>query len=215
MRQELTELPASGEDQGEPQTEGEDDFQAHCKVATSPNNTPEGHATNEPYALCGSTNDDWRAWLPGLVGMVRPQAVIDLQPMRTITLAALLICPSLIAQNDTPSTQTRAFRVQVELLTDPQGVDFRPYLTEMLSTVRAKWYKNFPQNSGGGAKKRVLVEGRISQDGHVTKWTIVSESGDQTMDRAALAILSSAAPFSPLPREFKGDRITVRFAFAD
>jgi len=43
---------------------------------------------------------------------------------------------------------------------------------------------------------------------------IVSQSGTEALDRAAVAGISASNPFPPLPTEFKGNEIRLQFNFA-
>lgn len=103
---------------------------------------------------------------------------------------------------------------QLELLSDPKGVDFRPYLTQVLAAVRRNWLAVIPESAKMGRQGRVGIEFYISRSGGVPKLVIVLHSGTDALDRAAVAGISASNPFPPLPAEYKGDRIALRFSFA-
>ena len=42
----------------------------------------------------------------------------------------------------------------------------------------------------------------------------IQASGENALDRAAVAVISASVPFPPLPSEFKGDRIVLQMNFA-
>lgn len=102
----------------------------------------------------------------------------------------------------------------LELLSDPQGVDFRPYLIQVLSAVRRNWMAVIPESAKLGQRGRVLIQFAISRDGRVPKLVISSPSGAEALDRAAVAGISASNPFPPLPSEFRGDQIRLQFAFS-
>ena len=102
----------------------------------------------------------------------------------------------------------------LELLSDPQGVDFRPYLTRILTVVRQNWRAVMPEAARLGRRGRTAIQFAISRTGVVTKVVYVTRSGTDALDRAAVAGISMSNPFAPLPTEFKGDRIILQFNFA-
>lgn len=102
---------------------------------------------------------------------------------------------------------------QLELLSDPQGVDFRPYLIKVLSAVRRNWFAVIPESARLGRTGRVVVQFSISKNGSVPKLVIAVPSGADPLDRAAVAGISASNPFPPLPVEFKGEIIRVQLAF--
>ncbi|MBV9504179.1 MAG: TonB family protein [Acidobacteriia bacterium] len=102
----------------------------------------------------------------------------------------------------------------LELLSDPQGVDFRPYLMQVLAAVRRNWLAVIPESAKLGRRGRVGVQFSISRTGSVPKLVIVTNSGTDALDRAAVAGISASNPFPPLPTEYKGDRVVLQFNFA-
>jgi TonB family protein len=102
----------------------------------------------------------------------------------------------------------------LELLSDPQGVDFRPYLMQILGTVRRNWLAVVPEIAKLGRRGRVGIQFAIARSGAVPKLVIISNSGTDSLDRAAVAGISASNPFPPLPSEYKGDRIVLQFNFA-
>lgn len=103
----------------------------------------------------------------------------------------------------------------LELLSDPQGVDFRPYLIRVLAAVRKNWFAVIPESARmGNQRGRVLVQFSIDRSGKVPKLVISVPSGAQPLDRAAVAGISASNPFPPLPAEFKGEQIRLQFTFS-
>ena len=102
----------------------------------------------------------------------------------------------------------------MQLLTDPQGVDFRPYLVRILASVKQHWLSVMPESVKLGRRGKVAIQFSISRDGGVPKLVIAEASGAEALDRAAVAGISASVPFPPLPAEFKGDRIVLQMNFA-
>lgn len=103
----------------------------------------------------------------------------------------------------------------IQLLSNPLGVDFRPYLTQILAAVRRNWMNILPESvTKMGRRGKVAIQFSIARDGRVPKLVIAVTSGADPLDRAAVAGISASVPFPPLPTEFKGDRIVLQFNFA-
>jgi len=101
----------------------------------------------------------------------------------------------------------------LELLSDPMGADFRPYLIRILSTVRRNWFAVLPESARMGRRGKVLIQFAINRDGAVPKLVIAASSGADALDRAAVAGVSASNPFPPLPDEYKGGQVRLQFTF--
>ncbi len=102
----------------------------------------------------------------------------------------------------------------LELLSDPMGVDFKPYLTRILASVRRNWYAVLPESARLGiVRGRVTIQFAVVRMGSVSKLVIAGASGVEALDRAAVAGISASNPFPPLPPEFRGDQIRLQFTF--
>jgi len=102
----------------------------------------------------------------------------------------------------------------LQLLSDPQGVDFKPYLIRILATVRRNWLAIIPESARLGRRGKVLLQFIVERNGSVPKLVIAMPSGAEALDRAAVAGISASVPFPPLPSEFKGNEVRLQFAFA-
>lgn len=101
----------------------------------------------------------------------------------------------------------------LELLSDPMGVDFRPYLIQILANVRRNWFAVMPQSAKLGRRGKVVIQFSIDRSGSVPKLVIVAPSGADALDRAAVAGISASNPFPPLPGDFRGNQIRLQFSF--
>jgi len=103
----------------------------------------------------------------------------------------------------------------LELLSDPLGIDFKPYLVQVLAAVRRNWFAVMPESARmGGRRGRTILQFSISRDGHVPKLVIADASGTEAFDRAAVAGVSASNPFPPLPTNFKGQEVRLQFVFS-
>ena len=101
----------------------------------------------------------------------------------------------------------------LELLSDPLGVDFKPYLAKILARVRQNWFAIIPESARLGNPEVVLVQFVIDRTGQVPKLVIAMPSGNETRNRAAVASISASVPFPPLPQDFKGREVRLQFSF--
>ncbi len=99
------------------------------------------------------------------------------------------------------------------LKSDPMGVDFSPYLQQVLTVVKLNWAAVFPTSARLGLRGIVSVEFAVGKDGKITKVVFVSQSGATALDNASIAAISASNPLPQLPRDFKGDRIVLDMSF--
>lgn len=100
----------------------------------------------------------------------------------------------------------------LDILSDTQGVDFGPYLQRILEDVRDNWYRLIPE-SAEMKKGKLAIEFAITKDGNVADMRLVATSGDVALDRAAWGGITASNPFPPLPSEFTGPYLALRFRF--
>lgn len=100
----------------------------------------------------------------------------------------------------------------LDILSDTQGVDFGPYLQRILEDVRQNWYRLIPQ-SAEMKKGKLAIEFAITKDGSIADMRLVATSGDAALDRAAWGGIYTSNPFPPLPGEFTGPYLALRFRF--
>jgi TonB family protein len=104
---------------------------------------------------------------------------------------------------------------QAEILTDTMGVDFGPYLARVVQEVRQNWYSLMPPS----VYPPILKQGKLSiqfvilKDGKVSGMELHTPSGDVALDRAAWGSISASSPFPPLPKEFPGQMLGLRFYY--
>ena len=100
-----------------------------------------------------------------------------------------------------------------QILTDTMGVDFDPYLRRVIADIRKNWFAVMPEIARLGKRGRVVVVFDIQRDGSVAKLFLVSASGAEPLDRAALAGISASVPFPALPAEFRGPVLRLQVSF--
>jgi TonB family protein len=112
--------------------------------------------------------------------------------------------------------QGRAFGA-LDVLSDTMGVDFGPYLQRVLHDVKMNWYDLIPESARPPIMKKgkVAIEFAIMKDGSVRGMRLEDggSSGDAALDRAAWGGITASNPFPPLPQEFGGQYLALRFHF--
>jgi TonB family protein len=103
----------------------------------------------------------------------------------------------------------------LDVLSDTMGVNFGPYLSRIVAVVRMNWYNLIPEEARPPLLKKgkVAIEFVILPDGKVAGMRLIGESGDIALDRAAWGGITASNPFSPLPSEFHGPYLALRFRF--
>jgi TonB family protein len=149
---------------------------------------------------------------------------------RLIMVIPLLLSGRVLAAQDTrplPATPSAGTAIQeaaraaaeklgrpgiIEVLSDTQGVDFGPYLKDVVKTVRENWVGRIPA-SEQRKKGRLAIEFAITKNGKIAGMKLVAASGDMELDRAAWSGITTSDPLPPLPVEFKGQYLALRFRF--
>ena len=105
----------------------------------------------------------------------------------------------------------------LDVLSDTMGVDFGPYLQRVLHDVKMNWYQIIPESARPPIMKKgkVAIEFAILKDGKVAGMRLEQggSSGDAALDRAAWGGITASNPFPPLPSEFGGQYLALRFHF--
>jgi TonB family protein len=104
---------------------------------------------------------------------------------------------------------------QLDILSDTLGVDFGPYLSRVLEEVRRNWYNLIPEEARSPLFKqgKLAIEFVISKNGSVEGMKLRTPSGDVALDRAAWGGITASNPFPPLPNQFNGPFLALRFRF--
>lgn len=101
-----------------------------------------------------------------------------------------------------------------EILSDTMGVDFGPYMNKVIRETRQTWDPLIPESARPPLLKSgtVAIEFMIMPDGRVKQMKLVGPSGDPSLDRGAWGAVTGSN-YPPLPKEFKGPYLALRFFF--
>ena len=100
----------------------------------------------------------------------------------------------------------------LDILSDTQGWDYGPYIQRIVQDVRENWYHLIPE-SAEMKKGKLAIEFAIGRDGKVADMRLVASSGDVALDRPAWGSITGSSPFPPLPSQFTGPYLALRFRF--
>ena len=105
------------------------------------------------------------------------------------------------------------FSAEPQILSpNPKGIDFGPYLNQLLNRLRTNWYYSMPEIARLGQKGRVDIVFSVTRSGVVKDLQVVSPSGVDPLDKGALSAIHLSNPFQPLPAEYETD-LKLRIAF--
>jgi TonB family protein len=86
--------------------------------------------------------------------------------------------------------------------------DFGPYMRELTRKIKMNW-----DPPKGNESKRVVLLFKVAKDGRLLSCSVYKSSGLQNADNAAINAVKLAAPFRPLPPEYKQANIDIQFTF--
>jgi TonB family protein len=103
----------------------------------------------------------------------------------------------------------------IEMLTPDEGVDFSNYLNRVYVTVKRNWFAVMPGSVELGERGIVVLTFKIMRDGSVpsAEPVIQRNSGKEPLDRAAYSSVRASNPFEPLPPQFSGPYIELRYTY--
>ncbi len=103
----------------------------------------------------------------------------------------------------------------VEVLSDTQGVDFKPYLNGILKQIYGRWMTlmqrevRSPENQQGLTAIRVT----INPDGTIAAMHVDGSAKDSVLNRAAWGAITGVGQFPALPKDFHGSNLGLRVHF--
>jgi len=100
------------------------------------------------------------------------------------------------------------------LLSDPQGVDFNSYLNrDVMSKIQKAWAAEIQKVGAIAAVKKgsVVLEFAIEKDGSISRIKLQQSTNEDQLDEAVGSAIQGASPFPPLPANFRGKEIRLRF----
>jgi hypothetical protein len=114
-----------------------------------------------------------------------------------------------------PGASTGSMNDGAEVLSDTQGVDFNAYIARVKRDLRRNWIPLIPEEAAPPISKRGITRIRFSilPGGEIGAMTLEGGSGDIAIDKAAWGAIISEGQFPPLPKEYHGPQLELRFWF--
>ena len=102
-----------------------------------------------------------------------------------------------------------------EILSDTRGVDFQPYLKQILGQIYGQWIRFIPEK----ARKPTLAKGEteirftILPNGQIGAMHLDASTHDTEMNKAAWGAITSVKQYPQLPASFTGPDLELRVHF--
>jgi protein TonB len=111
----------------------------------------------------------------------------------------------------TPSPDGSDLNEEVVRL-DSQDPNYISYLSSIKRDIELVWEYPPPALSRG-IQGRLVVEFRIKQNGSLMGAQLVHSSGFPILDKEAIRAIQAAAPFHPIPRWIRKERLAISASF--
>jgi TonB family protein len=107
--------------------------------------------------------------------------------------------------------QKSALRTEGSGLFDTKGFPLGEYARAVIERIKGKW--SIPSNLRQSQGRSTLIF-FIEKDGTVSNLRIITSSGSQSLDLAALSAILDSKPLPPLPGGFPGEHVGAKFVFS-
>jgi outer membrane biosynthesis protein TonB len=103
----------------------------------------------------------------------------------------------------------------VEVLSDMQGVNFDAYLQRIKREIYDQWIPLLPEEARPPLRKSGVTQIRfvILPDGNIGAMHLDGSTHDDALNRAAWGSILGVGQFPPLPSQFHGPNLELRFSF--
>jgi len=103
----------------------------------------------------------------------------------------------------------------IDVVSETNGADLRPYLPKVLRSIKANWYSRVPDAAYIPVSKKgvVVVSFKVMKDGTISSLQYARHSGDDALDSAAYEGVASSSPLPALPSEFGCEFVALRIRF--
>jgi TonB family protein len=118
-------------------------------------------------------------------------------------------------QTNGSASKSKPYNTAVQVLSDPQGVNFGPYLRTVIASVNRNMAGMIPESAKQGETGNVIVKFQIDRNGRVINNSVkvAHSTGKEDMEKACMTAVRNAGPFEPLPEAFHGPYIELRQQF--
>ena len=104
------------------------------------------------------------------------------------------------------------FSTEAKILSDPQGVDFAPFLHTLATKIKTHWdeAKQTPEQL---LKTSAVIQFVVKKDGSIQGQIITGSSGNAALDKTLLDAVKASERDVPLPAQFSGSSVNVSVKF--
>jgi TonB family protein len=140
------------------------------------------------------------------------------KPLRLLFIALLtpcLITPAYSqATAQTPVPQPSNLRLNLDLLSDTNGVDLGPYVRTLISDLRKHWLPlvEETENQRPMKQEETIIEFTIAADGGISAMQLKDSTKDTALDKAAWNAAKSTS-YLPPPTGMKDSNLKLRVHF--
>jgi TonB family protein len=164
--------------------------------------------------------------LPTWIGKSSRSAVIVLGTLGVCFSSSDLLAQSNQVSNSLLAAQSENNSVDVlapagrtlatDLFSDTRGVDFGPYVRQLIHTISDSWNSSASQEPGSPINKDgfTFIRVTINTDGTPSAMNLDSSSGNVALDHAAWSSLKQVKAFPFLPKAFTGSNLDLRVRFS-
>ena len=120
-----------------------------------------------------------------------------------------------IVNDSAPQSGPLNQRLAIDVLSDTQGVDFAPYIRQVLQTIGKSWTSLLP-DAGAYAQDtqaETVIRFTISQDGAISAMQSAESAHQSRLDRAAWGSITGVGQLPSLPADFSGSSLIIRIHF--
>jgi TonB family protein len=102
-----------------------------------------------------------------------------------------------------------------DILTNTRGVDFTPYLRQVLPMIKTSWLPLIPEEARTpqNLQGETVIRFTINPDGKIGEMHLDSSTRQVKLDRAAWGAIRAVGQFPPLPTNFRGPYLELRIHF--
>ncbi len=119
------------------------------------------------------------------------------------------------AKDGTTQAVPRSPTTAADILSDTRGVDFGPYMKQLLQILIKSWAPLIPEEARSPINTQgvTVIRITIGSDGKLIAMHLDERSNHDKIDRAAWGSIAGVKQFPPLPEEFTGPNLEIRIHF--
>lgn len=109
----------------------------------------------------------------------------------------------------------RGMGTGVDILSDTQGVDFNPYLQQILREIYETWLPLIPEEARPPLNKQgeTLIRFTIMPDGTIGPMALDGSTHDDAINKSCWGSITGVGQFPPLPSQFHGPNLELRIHY--